>query len=98
MPFESVSKGRHRSPSVNAGVLLKHMYMLIELSASTPPVIIISLLYSSNSLTAVFTAVRELAHAASTTQFIPPRFRRLAIRPDMTLPSMPGKELSTQGM
>ena len=37
-----------------------------------------------------------LAQAASMTQLVPPRSRRLAIRPAATLPSRPGKEFSCQ--
>ena len=97
MPLESMSKGEESSLSVKAGVLLKHMYMKMELSVSTPPASMMSLRYSRSSLTAIFTAVRELAQAASTTQFVPPRFSRFAILPAMTFPSIPGKEFSSQG-
>ena len=38
----------------------------------------------------------ELAQAASTTQLVPPRSSRLAIRPATTLPSRPGNEFSCQ--
>ena len=44
-----------------------------------------------------FLKEKEEAQAASVTQFVPPRFRRLAILPATTLPSRPGKELSCQG-
>ena len=95
-PPEFSSKGRGLSPFVKAGVLLKHMYIKGELSASTPPAIIMSERNSSKSLIAIFIALKELAQAASTVQFVPPRFKRLAIRPAMTLPSRPGKEFSSQ--
>jgi len=39
----------------------------------------------------------ELAQAASTTQLVPCRSRRLAMRPATTLPSSPGNEFSCQG-
>ena len=39
-------------------------------------------------------APKAEAQAASTTQFVPPRFRRLAIRPATTLGRMPAKESS----
>ena len=42
-------------------------------------------------------APSELAQAASTTQLVPPRSKRLAMRPAATLPSRPGKEFSCQG-
>ncbi len=96
MPSEFSSKGRGLSLLVKAGVLLKHIYINGELSVSTPPVIIISLRPSTRSLMASFIAPMLLAQAASTTQFIPPRSRRLAMRPAMTFPNMPGKLFSSQ--
>ena len=45
----------------------------------------------------VVMAESELAHAASTTQFVPWRSSRLAIRPATTLPSNPGKLFSCHG-
>ena len=51
--------------------------------------------YSVNSLIAILNAPSELAQAASTTQFIPPKFKRLAIRPEMTLANIPGKAFSS---
>ena len=39
-------------------------------------------------------AAIALAHAASTTQFVPPKSSRFAMRPATTLPSNPGKEFS----
>ena len=95
-PPEFSSNGRGLSPEVKAGVLLKHIYIIGELSASTPPAIIMSERYSSKSLMAIFIALKELAQAASTVQFVPPRFKRLAIRPAMTFPSKPGNEFSSQ--
>ena len=52
----------------------------------------------SNSLNAIFTALNEAAQAASTTEFIPPKSKRLVIRPDITLPNIPGNEFSFQPM
>ena len=40
--------------------------------------------------------LQELAHAASTTQLVPPRSRPLAMRPATTFPSRPEKEFSCQ--
>ena len=67
-----------------------------ELSVSTPPVNIISARPSTNSLNAIFIALKEAAQAASTTELIPPKSKRLVIRPDITLPNKPGKEFSFQ--
>ena len=61
---------------------------------STPPVSIMSARPSTNSLKAILTALKEAAHAASTTELIPPRSNRFVIRPEITLPSIPGKEFS----
>ena len=71
---------------------------MMVLSVSTPPVNIISLRYSNSSLIAIFKAPKELAQAASTTQFIPPKFNRLAIRPATTFASIPGKAFSSHLM
>ena len=98
MPSELVSNVRTLSLLEKAGVLLKHKYIKIELSVSTPPEIIMSERCSVNSLIAKRMALRELAQAASTTQLIPPKLKRFATRPAMTLPSMPGKEFSSQRM
>ena len=81
---------------VNAGVFEKLMYIDGELSVHTPPVIIMSLRPSTNSVIAMRIAAKEPAHAASTTQFMPPKSKRLAIRPAITLPSEPGNEFSSQ--
>ena len=96
IPSDSASKGLTFCCFEKAGVLLKDIYIKIELSVSTPPVIIISARYSRRSLTAIFKAESEAAQAASTTQLVPLKFRRLAIRPAMTLPNIPGKEFSSQ--
>ena len=98
IPLESLSNGLGTSSVVNAGVLLKFKYIKGELSVSTPPVIIILALYSNKSAIAIFMAAKEPAQAASTTQFVPPKSKRFATRPAITLPNMPGKEFSTQGI
>ena len=68
---------------------------MIVLSVSTPPVNIILLRCSTNSLMAIFNAPKELAQAASTTQFVPPKLRRLAILPATTFANIPGKAFSS---
>ena len=98
MPFESSSKGRTSSLVVKAGVLEKDIYMKGELSQQTPPEIMTSERCSSKSDTASLIAAREPAQAASTTQLVPPKSKRLAIRPEITLPNMPGNEFSSQGI
>jgi len=98
IPCESSSNGLGTSSEVNAGVLLKLRNINGELSVSTPPVIIALALYSSKSLIAIFIAASEPAQAASTTQLVPPRSKRLATRPAITLPSIPGNEFSTHGI
>ena len=79
-----------------AGVLLKHIYMKMSLNVSSPPVTAMSQRPAASSSMARLTAPSELAQAASTTQLVPPRSRRLAIRPAATLPSRPGNEFSCQ--
>ncbi len=98
MPLESSSKGRTSSLVVNAGVLAKDIYINGELSQQTPPEIITSDRYSSRSEMANLIAANELAQAASTTQLVPPKSKRLAIRPAITLPKRPGNEFSCQGI
>ena len=96
MPFESSSNGRISSLVVNAGVLENDIYINGELSQHTPPEIITSDLCSNKSEIANLTAAKEPAHAASTTQLVPPKSKRFAIRPEITLPNMPGNEFSSQ--
>ena len=96
MPLESLSNGRISSPVVKAGVLENDMYINGELSQHTPPEIMTSERYSSKSETANLIAAKEPAQAASTTQLVPPKSKRLAIRPEITLPNMPGNEFSSQ--
>ncbi len=81
----------------SAGVLLKHMYMKISLKQSTPPVTTMEERPAASSSEAMWTAESELPQAASTTLLVPPRLKRLAMRPATTLPSRPGKELSCHG-
>ena len=83
---------------MNAGVLENDMYMKGELSQQIPPDNIISERYSNKSDTAILIAAKEPAQAASTTQLVPPRLKRLAIRPAITLPNIPGNEFSSQGI
>ena len=96
IPFESLSNGRISSFVVKAGVFENDMYIKGELSQQTPPEIITSDLCSSRSETANLIAAKEPAQAASTTQLVPPRSKRLAIRPEITLPNIPGNEFSSQ--
>ncbi|SDZ42435.1 hypothetical protein SAMN05216215_10723 [Saccharopolyspora shandongensis] len=78
-----------------AWVLLKHMNPKMELSVSTPPVIIMSARPSTSSAMATRTADSDAAHTASTVEFMPPRPRRFATRPATTLASSPGKVVSS---
>ena len=89
--------GRHSPVFDSAGVLLKHMYMKMSFMVSAPPVMARSDWPSHSSLTAMDRAENELAHAASVTQLVPPRSRRLAMRPATTLPSTPGNVDSCHG-
>ena len=97
VPSASSEKGRQSPVRESAGVLLKHMYMKMSLSVSTPPVITRSAWPRASSFTAIETAEKVLAHAASVTQLVPPRSKRLAMRPATTFPSRPGNVLSCQG-
>ena len=98
MPSDSTSNGLVVSLRETAGVLLKHIYAKIELSVSTPPVSIIFARPEVNSEIAIDNAPKELAQAASTTQFMPPRSKRLAILPDTTLANIPGKALGSHSI
>ena len=95
IPSDLASKGLTFSLGETAGVLLNDMKAMMVLSVSTPPVSIMSERCSTSSLIAIFKAPKELAQAASTTQFIPPKFKRLAIRPATTLANIPGKAFSS---
>ncbi len=97
VPSASSSKGRTRSRLDSAGVFEKHRYIRMVFSASHPPLSIRSARPDASSATAIRSAARELAQAASTVQLVAPRSNRLAIRPATTLPSIPGKEFSSQG-
>ncbi len=94
VPSASFEKGRASPVGERTRVLEKHMCMKMSLSISTPPVITISLFLEMSSITARWTAPMELAQAASTTQFVPPRSRRLHILPATTFPKSPGNEFS----
>ncbi len=97
VPSPSASNGFASPVGDRAGVFEKHMYMKMSLNVSTPPVTTTSDRPAASSSTARWTALNELAQAASTTQLVPPRSSRLAIRPATTLPSSPGKLFSCQG-
>ncbi len=75
----------------------KHICMKMSFNVSTPPVTVMSDLPVISSRIARFMAPMELAQAASTTQFVPPRSRRLVILPAITFPRSPGNEFSCQG-
>ena len=94
VPSASFEKGLISPVGESAIVLEKHMCMKISLSVSTPPVMTMSLRSDKSSNIARCIALNELAHAASTTQFVPPRLRRFDILPATTLPKRPGKEFS----
>ena len=96
VPSASAEKGLQSPVGDRAGVLLKHMYMNMSLRASAPPVMTRSEWPACSSCIAMATAPRLLAQAASITQLVPPRSRRLAILPATTLPSKPGNVLSSQ--
>ena len=98
VPSEWLEKGRQSPVGDMAVTVLKHMNILMSLQASTPPVITTSDLPRYNSLSPTSKAARELAQAASMTQFVPPRSKRLAIRPAMTFPRSPGKVFSCHGV
>ena len=68
--------------------------MKMSFMVSAPPVMTRSDWPMVNSATAMATADRLLAQAASVTQLVPPRSRRLAMRPATTLPKIPGNVLS----
>ena len=94
VPSAAAENGRQCPDADIAGVLLKHMYMKIVFSASTPPVITRSLVPSCSSPIPMCSAASELAHAASVTQLVPPRLKRFATRPATTLPRQPGNVFS----
>ncbi len=96
IPSALSSNGRICPDLEKAGVLLKDIYIKGELSVSTPPVSIMSHRPSTNSLNAILIALKEAAHAASTTLLIPPKSNLLVIRPAITFPNKPGKEFSFQ--
>jgi hypothetical protein len=83
--------------SDSAGVCEKQRNISTSFSASTPPVSTVSARPLRSSPRAIDSAASELAHAASSAQLVPPRSKRLATRPAMTLPSRPGNVLSCHG-
>ncbi len=88
--------GRASPVGESAGVLLKHMCMKMSFNVSTPPVSTMSVRPDCSSAMPRCSAPNELAHAASTTQFVPPRSKRFAMPPATTLPNRPGNEFSCQ--
>ena len=74
------------------------MNIKMSFNVSTPPVTTRSESPSSSSDTPIEMAENVDAHAASVTQFVPPRSSRFAMRPATTLPSRPGNVLSCQGV
>ena len=96
VPSALSEKGRQSPDFDSAGVLLKHMYMKMSFMVSAPPAITRSDCPRCSSLTPIEIELKLLAQAASVTQLVPPRSRRLAMRPATTLPSTPGKLLSCQ--
>ena len=97
VPSPSASNGLALPLGESAGVLLKHIYMKMSLNVSIPPVTTMSALPEESSIPARWSALNELAQAASTTQLVPPRSNCLLIRPATTFPRSPGKEFSCQG-
>ena len=95
---QGFEKGRVSPVADSVWVLEKHMCIKMSLSVSTPPVTTISLRPVINSRVARWMALKELAQAASTTQLVPRKSRRLLILPATTLPRRPGNEFSCQGM
>src|SRR5689334_23403734 len=94
----ALSENGRQSPDLDsAGVLLKHMYMNASFIVSQPPAITRSDCPSESSLIAIDIADSDDAHAASVTQFVPPRSSRFAMRPATTFPSRPGKLDSCHG-
>ena len=97
VPSAASENGRQSPVFESAGVLLKHMYMKMSFMVSTPPAMTRSDWPMASSLTAMESAERVLAQAASVTQLVPRRSKRLAMRPATTLPSSPGKDDSCHG-
>ena len=97
VPSAWSEKGRTSPVFDSAGVFEKHMYMKMSFMVSTPPAMTASESPSCSSWMPMCIAENVLAHAASVTQFVPPRSRRFAMRPATTLPRRPGKVASVQG-
>ena len=98
VPSAWSENGRQSPDGLSAGVLLKHMYMKMSFIVSAPPAMARSLSPRRSSFTAMDKAENVLAQAASVTQLVPCRSKRLAMRPATTLPSTPGKVLSCHGV
>jgi hypothetical protein len=94
VPSAPSENGRQSPVGDSAGVLLKQMYMKMSFMVSAPPVMTRSEWPMCSSAMAMDRADRLLAQAASVTQLVPPKSRRLAMRPATTLPKIPGNELS----
>ena len=97
VPSDFSENGRHSPDFDKAGVFEKHMYMKMSFIVSAPPQITRSDWPSHSSLTPIEMAENELAQAASVTQLVPPRSRRLAMRPATTFPRRPGNVDSCHG-
>ena len=97
VPSAWSENGRQSPLGLNAGVLLKHMYIKMSLRVSTPPVMTRSESPRYSSCAAIVRAENVEAQAASVTQLVPPRSSRLAMRPATTFPRRPGKVLSCHG-
>ncbi len=97
VPSALASKGRQSPCLLSAVVFAKHSNMNGSFMVSAPPQMATSACPSASSFTAMASAPKALAQAASVTQLVPPRSSRFAMRPATTLPSTPGKVLSCQG-
>ncbi len=97
VPSAASEKGLQSPLGDRAGVLEKHRNVPASFDASIPPLITRSDRPRVSSLTAVESAAKELAQAASVMWLVPCRSNLLAIRPAITLPSRPGKVDSCHG-
>ena len=96
VPSARSLNGRQSPVRLSAVVFAKHSNMNGSFIVSAPPQSTTSLWCSASSSTPILSALKVLAQAASVTQLVPPRSRRLAIRPATTFPRIPGKVLSCQ--
>ena len=97
VPSAPLSKGLALPVGDSAGVFEKHMNMKMSLKQSTPPVTTIEERRLPSSRLARCAADSDEPQAASTVQLVPPKLKRLAMRPETTLPKRPGKEFSCHG-